>query len=100
MVRAVPVYGDVPEEEDRDRERAPVFGGEESLVVADDSLRSLGSTRYDMVLTNPPFGKKSLYTVLGVDGLATSGSQTYESDDFWPLRQTYSSTFFNMSRAS
>ena len=33
MVRAVPVYGDVPEEEDRDRERAPVFGGEESLVV-------------------------------------------------------------------
>ncbi len=44
------------------------IGGEESLVVADDSLRSLGSERYDMVLTNPPFGKKSSYTVLGADG--------------------------------
>lgn len=59
------------------------IGGEESPVVADDSLRSLGSTRFDMVLTNPPFGKKSSYTVLGADGKATSESQTYERDDFW-----------------
>jgi len=59
------------------------IGGEESPVTADDSLRSLGSTRYDMVLTNPPFGKKSSYTVLGADGRATSESQTYERDDFW-----------------
>jgi type I restriction enzyme M protein len=36
-----------------------------------------------MVLTNPPFGKKSSYTVLGADGKATSESQTYERDDFW-----------------
>ncbi len=59
------------------------IGGEESPVVADDSLRSLGSERYDMVLTNPPFGKKSSYTVLGADGRATSESQSYERDDFW-----------------
>jgi type I restriction enzyme M protein len=59
------------------------IGGEESPVTADDSLRSLGSKRYDMVLTNPPFGKKSSYTVLGADGRATSESQTYERDDFW-----------------
>lgn len=59
------------------------IGGEESPVVADDSLRSLGSARYDMVLTNPPFGKKSSYTVLGKDGRATSESQTYEREDFW-----------------
>ena len=59
------------------------IGGEESPVLADDSLRSLGGTRYDMVLTNPPFGKKSSYTVLGADGRATSESQTYERDDFW-----------------
>ena len=58
------------------------IGGEESPVTVDDSLRSLGSTRYDMVLTNPPFGKKSSYTVLGADGKATSESQTYERDDF------------------
>ncbi len=59
------------------------IGGDDSPVVADDSLRSLGSARYDMVLTNPPFGKKSSYTVLGADGRATSESQTYERDDFW-----------------
>ena len=59
------------------------IGGEESPVVADDSLRSLGSTRYDVVLTTPPFGKKSSYTVLGADGRAVSESQTYECDDFW-----------------
>jgi type I restriction enzyme M protein len=59
------------------------IGGEESPVTADDSLRSLGSTRFDMVLTNPPFGKKAFYTILGKDGKATSESQTYERDDFW-----------------
>ena len=59
------------------------IGGEESPVAADDALRSLGSERFDMVLTNPPFGKKSSYTVLGADGKATSESQTYERDDFW-----------------
>jgi type I restriction enzyme M protein len=36
-----------------------------------------------MVLTNPPFGKKSSYTVLGADGRTTSESQIYERDDFW-----------------
>src|SRR5215208_1613631 len=59
------------------------IGGQDSPVTADDSLHSLGSTRYDMVLTNPPFGKKSSYTVLGADGRAVSESQTYERDDFW-----------------
>jgi type I restriction enzyme M protein len=59
------------------------IGGEESPVRADDALRSLDSKRFDMVLTNPPFGKKSSYTVLGADGKATSESQTYERDDFW-----------------
>lgn len=59
------------------------IGGEESPVVADDSLRSLGAARYDMVLTNPPFGKKSSYTVLGADSRARGESQTYERDDFW-----------------
>ncbi len=59
------------------------IGGEESPVTADDSLRSQGGRYYDLVLTNPPFGKKSSYTVLGADGRATSESQSYERDDFW-----------------
>ncbi len=59
------------------------IGGDRSPVEAQDSLRSLGGERYDMVLTNPPFGKKSSFTVLGADGCATAETQTYERDDFW-----------------
>jgi type I restriction enzyme M protein len=59
------------------------IGGETSPIRTDDSLRSLGGERYDMVLTNPPFGKKSSYTVLGADGRAERETQTYERDDFW-----------------
>jgi len=59
------------------------IGGEKSPVEAQDSLRSLGGERYDMVLTNPPFGKKSSFTVLGADGRAERETQTYERDDFW-----------------
>ncbi|MGH3086911.1 MAG: HsdM family class I SAM-dependent methyltransferase, partial [Rubrobacteraceae bacterium] len=59
------------------------IGGGESPVKTDDSLRSLGSERFDLVLTNPPFGKKSSYTVMGSDGRAVSETQTYEREDFW-----------------
>ena len=59
------------------------IGGEKSPMEAQDSLRSLGGERYDMVLTNPPFGKKSSFTVLGADGRAERETQTYERDDFW-----------------
>jgi type I restriction enzyme M protein len=59
------------------------IGGEQGPIRTDDSLRSLGGERYDMVLTNPPFGKKSSYTVLGADGRAEKETQTYERDDFW-----------------
>jgi type I restriction enzyme M protein len=34
------------------------------------------------VLTNPPFGKKSGYTVVGEDGDIERESQVYERDDF------------------
>jgi type I restriction enzyme M protein len=37
------------------------------LTVA-DALGSKGSLEFDMVLTNPPFGKKSSITVIGEDG--------------------------------
>jgi type I restriction enzyme M protein len=58
------------------------IGGTNSPVETQDSLRSLGSDRYDMVLTNPPFGKKSSYTVLSADGKAEKESQTYVREDF------------------
>jgi type I restriction enzyme M protein len=42
-------------------------GGEDSITVG-DALISRGSREYDMVPTNPPFGKKSSITMIGEDG--------------------------------
>ncbi len=41
----------------------------ESPIHVDDALRQAPHARFDMVLTNPPFG--------------TSASEAYERDDFW-----------------
>ena len=38
---------------------------------------------YDVVLTNPPFGKKSSVTVVGEDGEAGRDALTIEREDFW-----------------
>jgi len=57
--------------------------GEESPITVNDSLISDPGERFDMVLTNPPFGKKSSYTVLADDGSTSTEKQTYERDDFW-----------------
>jgi type I restriction enzyme M protein len=37
----------------------------------------------DMVLTNPPFGKKSSFTIIGADGKNQTDKISYERDDFW-----------------
>jgi type I restriction enzyme M protein len=52
-------------------------------VRTDDSLRSLGNTRYDVVLTNPPFGKKSSVMVVAEDGEQTREALTIQREDFW-----------------
>ncbi|WP_306590614.1 class I SAM-dependent DNA methyltransferase [Geothrix sp. 21YS21S-4] len=59
------------------------IGGEDSLIEGGrDSLASPPSVLVDMVLTNPPFGKKSSITVVGEDGKAQKESLTYERADF------------------
>jgi type I restriction enzyme M protein len=57
-------------------------GGEDSITV-NDALISRGSREYDMVLTNPPFGKKSSITVIGEDGDEQRETLTIVRDDFW-----------------
>ena len=37
----------------------------------------------DIVLANPPFGKKSSVTVIGADGEQSKESLTINRDDFW-----------------
>jgi type I restriction enzyme M protein len=59
------------------------IGGEESPITVGDSLVADPGERYDMILTNPPFGKKSSITIVNGAGKATKDSLVYERDDFW-----------------
>ncbi|HAU31011.1 MAG TPA: DNA methyltransferase [Desulfotomaculum sp.] len=59
------------------------IGGEESPVEVGDSLVSDPGDRFDMVLTNPPFGKKSSITIFNGEGKADKEFLTYERQDFW-----------------
>ncbi len=52
-------------------------------VRTSDALRKLGDTRYTVVLTNPPFGKKSSVMVVTDEGETASERSVYERDDFW-----------------
>lgn len=59
------------------------IGGDESPVTVGDSLVSDPGTRFDTVLTNPPFGKKSSITIVNGEGKADKESLIYERPDFW-----------------
>jgi type I restriction enzyme M protein len=59
------------------------IGGDESPIEVGDSLISDPGDRFDMVLTNPPFGKKSSITITNSEGKANKESRTYECPDFW-----------------
>ncbi len=59
------------------------IGGKESPIEVGDALVSEPSEHYDMVLTNPPFGKKSSITVTNGDGETNKETLTYSRNDFW-----------------
>jgi type I restriction enzyme M protein len=59
------------------------IGGDESPIEVGDSLISDPGDRFDMVLTNPPFGKKSSITIVNGVGKADRESLIYERPDFW-----------------
>ena len=53
-----------------------------SPIKVEDSLAADPGGRYSMVLTNPPFGKKSSMTIV-IDGEATRESLQVVREDFW-----------------
>jgi type I restriction enzyme M protein len=53
----------------------PVVSIADSLEAKADSV--------DMVLTNPPFGKKSSFVIVGADGKNQTDKISYEREDFW-----------------
>ena len=52
-------------------------------IVVGDSLAADSGDRYDIVLTNPPFGKKSSTTIVGEEGQVSKERDIVERDDFW-----------------
>ena len=57
-------------------------GGVDSPVIVNDALVSDPGDRFDMILTNPPFGKKSSVTIVNEEGKADKESLIYERQDF------------------
>ena len=59
------------------------IGGDETNIVVDDSLREHPGVNFDLVLTNPPFGRKSSLTFVNSAGVAHRESLEVERPDFW-----------------
>ena len=60
------------------------IGSEESVPVrVADALAADPGERFDVVLANPPFGKKSSTVIVGEDGKTTTEKDIVERDDFW-----------------
>lgn len=55
----------------------------ESFISSADALISDEGNRYDYVLANPPFGKKSSMTITNEEGLQEKQDLSYNRQDFW-----------------
>lgn len=55
----------------------------ESPIRVDDALKGDPGDRFDMVLTNPPFGKKSSIMIMNAEGEGERDDLVIVRDDFW-----------------
>ncbi len=55
----------------------------ETLISSADALVSDNGERYDYVLANPPFGKKSSMTITNEEGKQEKQDLSYNRQDFW-----------------
>ena len=55
----------------------------EPPIERNDSLIADPGDRFDYILTNPPFGKKSSFTITNEDGTQSREVQSYHRQDFW-----------------
>jgi len=61
----------------------PMDGEAELPIRTDDALRQDTGDRFDVVLTNPPFGRKSSVKVINAEGEEERQALTVLRDDFW-----------------
>jgi len=60
------------------------IGSDKDLpITVADSLASNPSERFHVVMTNPPFGKKSSTVIVGKDGKPAKEKETYEREGFF-----------------
>lgn len=59
------------------------IGTSETQIVQADSLLSDPGDRFKIIMTNPPFGKKSTVTIFNEEGKVEKEKVSYERDDFW-----------------
>ncbi len=60
------------------------IGSEKSVPVkVSDALAADPGERFEVVLANPPFGKKSSTVIVGEDGKTSTEKDIIERDDFW-----------------
>ncbi|MDR4496457.1 MAG: type I restriction-modification system subunit M [Candidatus Scalindua sp.] len=57
--------------------------GDHLPLTVSDSLAGDPGDRFEVVMTNPPFGKKSSTTIIGADGKPYKEKETIEREDFW-----------------
>ena len=55
----------------------------EPPIRTDDALRDEPGSNVDVVITNPPFGKKSSITIVNEEGETDRHTLTYNRPDFW-----------------
>jgi len=55
----------------------------ESFISSADALISDEGNRFDYVLANPPFGKKSSMTITNEEGIQEKQDLSYNRQDFW-----------------
>lgn len=57
--------------------------GVDSIVEAKDALLGAGGKSYDIILTNPPFGRKQSYRIVRDDGEIDNEREDYDRQDFF-----------------
>lgn len=76
------------------------IGSEKSVPVrVADALAADPGERFDVVLANPPFGKKSSTMIVGEDGKTSTEIDIVERDDFWATTSNKQLNFGSGRRA-
>ncbi|MBC6718686.1 SAM-dependent DNA methyltransferase [Aurantimonas sp. DM33-3] len=57
--------------------------GVDSIVEQKDALLGAGGKAYDIVLANPPFGRKQSFRIIGADGEIDTEREDYDRPDFF-----------------